>query len=80
MVNFNENLYLESFSFKETRQLRSLTALSDIPTSKQVSGIEVRLSRVHIRDNKSVPVGPFPGLAKVYPDEYYCFRYLRYRC
>ncbi len=66
MINFNENLYLESFSFKETKELRSPNLLSDIPTSRQISGIEVRLSRVHIRDNKTAPVGPFPGLAKVY--------------
>ena len=66
MVNFNDNLYFESYSFKETKALRSLRALSDVPTSKQISGIEVRLSRVHIRDNKTAPLGPFPGLAKVY--------------
>ncbi len=66
MVNFNENLYLGNYSFRETKLLRSATALSDIPTSQQISGIEVRLTRVHIIDNKTAPVGPFPGLAKVY--------------
>ncbi len=66
MVNFNENLYVGTYSFRETKQLRTLTALSDVPTSKQISGIEVRLSKVHIIDNKTTRVGPFPGLAKVY--------------
>jgi hypothetical protein len=68
MIDFQENLYRESFSFKETKELRPPMALadSDIPTSKQISGIEIRLSRVHIRDNKTPTVGPFPGLAKVY--------------
>jgi hypothetical protein len=66
MINFQENFYTESFSFKETKELRPQAFLSDIPTSKQISGIELRLSRVHIKDNKTAPVGPFPGLAKVY--------------
>lgn len=38
----------------------------DIPTSGEISGIELRLSRVHIIDNRTPNIGPFPGYAKVY--------------
>lgn len=67
MINFTSNLYQDEFSFKETKHLRtkSLTR-GDILTSSQVSGIEVRLSNVFIKDNKTPRIGPFPGLAKVY--------------
>ena len=38
----------------------------DIPTSKDVSGLELRLSRVRIKDNGTPAVWPFPGLAQLY--------------
>jgi hypothetical protein len=66
MLNFRDNLFTDSFSFKETKALRSPIAESDVSSSKQVSGVEVRLSKVFIRDNKTKRFGPFPGLAKVY--------------
>ena len=67
MINFTSNLYREEFSFKETKELRELPRTrGDIQTSSQVSGIELRLSNVFIKDNKTPRVGPFPGLAKVY--------------
>ena len=39
---------------------------SDIPTAGEISGIELRLSRAHILDNRSPGIGPFPGYAKIY--------------
>jgi len=39
---------------------------SDIPTTGEISGIELRLSRAHILDNRTPNIGPFPGYAKVY--------------
>ena len=67
MLSFRENIFMDSFSFKETKSLRSPMPLeSDVSSSKQVSGVEVRLSKVFIRDNKTKRFGPFPGLAKVY--------------
>jgi len=68
MLDFNHNLYLEEFNFKDTAELRETPSLNrgDVPTSEQISGIEVRLSKAHIIDNKTKPFGPFPGLAKVY--------------
>jgi hypothetical protein len=66
MLNFRDNLYMDSYSFKETKSIRSMTAESDVPAAGQISGVEVRLSKAFIRDNKTAPVWPFPGLAKVY--------------
>ena len=67
MVNFKQNLYSEELNLKETRELKTgLSRGGDIPTSAEVSGIEVRLSKAHILDNKTKPFGPFPGLAKIY--------------
>jgi hypothetical protein len=68
MLNFRDNLYMDSYSFKETKALRAMSAgeTTDVPSSKQISGMEVRLSKAYIIDNKTAPVWPFPGLAKVY--------------
>ncbi|TGE03840.1 hypothetical protein [Hymenobacter fodinae] len=38
----------------------------DIPQSSEVSGIEVRLSQVLIKDNGTETIWPFPGYADVY--------------
>ena len=38
----------------------------DIPTTGDISGIELRLSRAHILDNRTPNIGPFPGYAKIY--------------
>lgn len=65
MIDFSQNLYVEDYSFKDTQELRSASR-GDIPTSDQISGIEVRLSKVFIIDNKTRQFGPFPGLATVY--------------
>jgi hypothetical protein len=71
MLDLKQNLYTEEFNFKETRNLRSAAPSAspkspDIPTSGQISGIEVRLSKAFVIDNKTEPIWPFPGLAKVY--------------
>jgi hypothetical protein len=39
---------------------------SDIPTTGDVSGIELRLSQARILDNRTPNLGPFPGYAKIY--------------
>ncbi|KAA9333435.1 hypothetical protein F0P96_10730 [Hymenobacter busanensis] len=39
---------------------------SAVPDSAHVSGIEIRLSRVLVKDNHTPRVGPFPGRADVY--------------
>jgi hypothetical protein len=64
MVDFKQNLYMEDHDFAEVMVSKEMKG--DIPTSEQISGIEVRLSRVLIKDNKTPRIGPFPGLAKVY--------------
>jgi len=65
MIDFSQNLYVENYSFEDTMELRAASR-GDIPTSEQISGIEVRLSKVFIIDNKTRQFGPFPGLATVY--------------
>ena len=68
MINFNQNLYSEELNFEETKDLREEKSITrgDISTSEEISGIEVRLSKAVVLDNKTKPFGPFPGLAKVY--------------
>ncbi len=67
MVDFKQNLYMEEHDFAEAAEaMTAKERKGDIPTSEQISGIEVRLSRVLIKDNKTPRVGPFPGLARVY--------------
>ena len=68
MIHFNQNLYSEEINFEETKDLREVRSITrgDIKTSDEISGIEVRLSKAVVIDNKTKPFGPFPGLAKVY--------------
>lgn len=68
MLDFNQNLYKEELNFEETKDLREThnNIRGGIKTSDEISGIEVRLSKAVIIDNKTKPFGPFPGLAKVY--------------
>ena len=66
MLNFQQNLYVEEHNFSENEVPKVATRGNDIPTSEEISGIEVRLSSVIVKDNKTPRVFPFPGLAKVY--------------
>ena len=65
MLNFNQNLYKEEHSFKEA-SLELEKKNGDILDSNKISGIEIRLSHVIVKDNKTPKVFPFPGLAKIY--------------
>lgn len=65
MLNFHQNLYTEEHNFKES-SLELAIKEGDILGSEEISGIEIRLSHVIIKDNKTAKVFPFPGLAKVY--------------
>ena len=65
MIDFSQNLYVENYNFQDTLDIRPATR-GVIPTSEEISGIEVRLSKVFIIDNKTRRFGPFPGLATVY--------------
>ena len=68
MIDFMQNLQTEEHNFQENFQnAKHPKNLSiGIPQSKDISGIEVRLSNVKVIDNKTPKVPPFPGLAKVY--------------
>ena len=65
MPDFNQNLYVENYNFKDTQDVRPAVR-GDIKTSDEISGIEIRLSKVYIIDNKTRAFGPFPGLASLY--------------
>ncbi|MEC4004900.1 hypothetical protein OX283_009555 [Flavobacterium sp. SUN052] len=65
MLNLSQNLYSEDHSFKEAA-LEIQENTGDILGSDAISGIEIRLSHVIIKDNRTPKIFPFPGLAKVY--------------
>lgn len=65
MIDFSQNLYTEDYSFKDTQEIRPATR-GDVQTSDEISGIEIRLSKAFIIDNKTRQFGPFPGLANIY--------------
>lgn len=46
--------------------LKSSKRTGDIPKSDELSGIELRLSRVLIKNNGVIKIRPFPGLAQMY--------------
>lgn len=64
MLNLTQNLYKEDHSFK--LEALELSQTGDILGSDKISGIEIRLSHVIIKDNRTPKVFPFPGFAKVY--------------
>jgi len=70
MIDFMQNLQTEEHSFQEAfenaRHPVARSRSGNIPSSKDISGIEVRLSNVVIADNKTPKVFPFPGFARVY--------------
>jgi hypothetical protein len=72
MVNFNQNLYVEEHNFvregqvQEEKKKKPGTGNGDIPTSADISGIEVRLSRVLIEDNNTPSFLFLPGRTNVY--------------
>lgn len=70
MIDFMQNLQTEEHNFQEAFENAKHSATrsrsGNIPSSKDISGIEVRLSNVNISDNKTPKVFPFPGFARVY--------------
>src|SRR5688572_6199212 len=70
MIDFMQNLQTEEHSFQEAfenaKHPTARTRSGHIPSSKDISGIEVRLSNVTVIDNKTPKVFPFPGFARVY--------------
>jgi hypothetical protein len=68
MIDFLQNLQTEEHNFKETFESakHETTASRDIPDSSALTGMEVRLSNVLVKDNKTPKVFPFPGRASIY--------------
>jgi hypothetical protein len=59
------NLFKQEESFVDVLSMKPEQE-GDIPTSDDLSGIELRLSKVLIIDNKTPKIPLFPGLAKMY--------------
>lgn len=68
MINFLQNLQTEEHNFRETFESArpDEAAGQDIPVSSEITGIEVRLSNVLVKDNKTPKIFPFPGRASIY--------------
>src|SRR4051812_5780502 len=67
MIDFRQNIFTEIHDFKEDfESMNGEMKAEDIPTSSDITGIEVRLSDVVIHNNRTAKIWPFPGLAKVY--------------
>jgi len=66
MIQFNENLYSESYSLGLLEQEKIIAEEKGIPTSDSITGIEVRLSNVYIIDNHTGKFVMFPGNADLY--------------
>lgn len=66
MLSFEDNLLLESFSLKNDKFLPGENIGGDIPKASEISGIELRIVKAEVFDNRTAPFFPFPGLANVY--------------
>jgi len=58
-------LFEKNDSFVDFVSMKS-GAIGDIPTAAELTGLELRLSRVLIIDNHMIKIPPFPGLAEMY--------------
>ncbi len=65
-INFHKDAFIKELNFSREKLKKSDASLEGIPTSGNITGIEVRMSRAHIIDNKTPKVLIFPGYAKVY--------------
>ncbi|WP_324672181.1 hypothetical protein [Hymenobacter sp. GOD-10R] len=63
-LDLQTNAVIDTVSLPAATVRRSLD--QNIPDSKTVTGLEVRLSRVLVKDNRTAKVWPFPGYADVY--------------
>jgi hypothetical protein len=61
-INFIDNAFIEELALKGDEDSKP----EGVSSSKNVTGIEVRLARAHILDNKTPKIGPFPGFSKLY--------------
>ena len=61
-INFKDEAFVEQFAFQGAEQSKP----EGITSSKNITGIEVRLSRAFIIDNKTPKIGPFPGFSQMY--------------
>lgn len=65
-IDFHKGAYIKELNFSQEKHKKSKLVSEAIPTSGNITGIEVRLSRAHIIDNKTPKVLIFPGYAKIY--------------
>jgi hypothetical protein len=61
-----QNAFVDQTSLESFPSRSSTLESAEIPTSKDITGIEVRLSKALIKDNGTPEVWPFPGLARFY--------------
>jgi hypothetical protein len=61
-VKFQEDAFVEQLALQGAEN----TKPEGISSSKNITGIEVRLSRAFIINNKTPKIGPFPGFSKMY--------------
>src|SRR5690606_9375534 len=65
-INFHKGAFVKEFNFTQAKQKKTKPAIEGIPTSGNITGIEVRLSNAHVIDNRTPKVLIFPGYAKIY--------------
>ena len=61
-LNLKDEAFIEQFALQGDEKNKP----EGISTSKNITGIEVRLSRALIINNKTPKIGPIPGFAKMY--------------
>jgi hypothetical protein len=66
MMNLQTDALVETIVLPTTSERLNQPGMGSIPTSKEITGLEVRLSRVLIKDNRTPKVLFLPGRADVY--------------
>jgi hypothetical protein len=61
-VAFKDDAFIEQFAFESTEKSKP----SGVSNSRNITGIEVRLSRAFIINNRTPKIGPFPGFSRMY--------------
>lgn len=65
-MDLNTDALIDEVALSSKADLLREVDLTGIPTSQEITGLEVRLSRVLIKDNRTPKVLLFPGRADVY--------------
>jgi len=65
-LDLTRNAFVDTIRFPKARRARRSGSRKSIPTVDTLTGIELRIQKVLVKDNKTTKVWPFPGYSDLY--------------